>query len=889
LYSFRVLLQGLPTALRARHGEEIEALLLELLREAYSRSGTRGVFRVWLRSSFDLVLSRDLERVPGERRRKRLGLPHFLDTVRQDVRLASRNLMSKPTVSLISVGSLVVGIAITVGIFSFADTTLWQEWSFDEPDRVVQIFEYQDQHLLPSWPTFRHIDETIDVLDGVLASQLDLFALGHGQGSETFTGERVSGDYFRVLGIPPIRGRYPAKYDTFQEGPLPVVISQHTWTTTFGGTPEIVGLDIRLNGYPATVVAVAPHELDGAKWGVSSDLWVPMVAWARMDGWEEWEDDQGLTLTVMARMRNDVDLETVNAALGALATHLAEDRPEIYRGVEIRATDRLRGDMGPEMGNVPDAIALAAVLSGVLVLLVGCGNVASLLLARGVLRAKEVAVRYALGASRKRVIRQLLTESLLLATVATLLGLLLSTYGTEALLTLLPEFDFRVRFVTAPGPRSMALAAGLAVVTVVASGLAPALQLSRADLVEAMKAEGRAGFSGARSRLLGLVVVGMVGASVLALFLAGMFGETLIRGRALEPGFATEDRVMAVIPLRLAGHDWREATAMFEDLEPRLASLPGARSVGFSTGIPLGESWTSTNVYAADRTYSEGDPGVLTFRSSVSDDYFEAMGTRILRGRAFGREDGTAGPWVAIVNEELARLLWPGQDPIGRQIRFGLDEYAEPVEVVGVAETGIYYMVGETPKPAVFASFRQWPQAQAMVVVEGDGDPLGLIPGIRKELSITDPNVPLQRVRTAEAHLQEALWLYRLGASIGGVVSVLALLMAAVGLFGVISVALGARRREMGIRRALGAGSPEVLRLAVGGAVKLTVWGLLAGVAASYLASLAIRASLVGVASVAPGVLLGIAALVISVGAISGLIPGISASRVDPAAVLNTE
>jgi predicted permease len=785
---------------------------------------------------------------------------------------------------------MAVGISLTVGIFTFADTTLWQEWSFADPDRVVQIFQYRDQHLLPSWSTYRQIEENVEAFDGVFGSQLDLFAVGRGEGAETLAGEKISGDYFRTLGVPPVLGRYPTKEDSFVQSLLPVVISHHVWVTTFGQSTNVVGQEVRVNGYSGTVVAVAPSELDGSKWGVSSELWVPMEAWAVADGWGPgWEEDQGPTLTVMARMKEGVELQGANAALAALSVGLAQERPRIYQGTELRATDRLRGDLGPEMGHLPDFIALAAILAGILVLLVGCGNVASLLLARGVLRTREVAVRYALGASKGRVVRQLLTESLLLAGLATLLGVVLSGYGTEALLSLLPDFDFRVRFATTPGLRSLALAGGLALVTVVASGLAPALQLSRTELAQAMRTGERGGLSVARSRLLGMVVVGMVGASALALFLAGVFGQTLIRSRSLDPGFATQDRVLAVIPLRLAGHDWREATVMFEDLERRLETLPGALSVGFGTGIPVGEAWSNAGVYAAGRPYEEGDPGILSFRSSVSDDYFQAMGTRILQGRAFRQEDGAEGPWVAIVNQELARLLWPGEDPVGRRIRFGLDRQAEPVEIVGVAENGIYYMVGETPKPAVFTSFRQWPEAQAMVVVEARGDPLGLVPDIRRQLAITDPDVPLQRVRTAEFHFQEALWLYRMGATIGGAVSGLALLMAAAGLFGVISFTLGARRREMGIRRALGAGAEEVIRLAVAGAVKLTAWGLLAGAALSYLAAQAIQAAIVGVDPSDPRIYAGVGLFVLAVGATSGLIPGISASRVDPASVLNTD
>ena len=888
LRSYRILLHALPRRVRGRHGEEIETLLADLLSEAYREAGVRGVVGVWLQSVLDLLVSGDAEGSPRSGLRRGRGFALGVDAVRQDARLAMRNLLSSPGTTLFAVGSLSVGMAVTVGVFTFADSILWKEWSFHEADRVVQVFERRDQYLLPAWPTFMAVEERIDLFDGVLASQLDLFALGTTGAARTVTGERISEDYFRVLGISAERGRYPSVGDHY-DGTLPVVLSHHTWESDFGLASDIIGREIRLNGYPGRVVAVAPESFDGTKWGVSADLWVPTRAWAGADGWTGWEGDRALTVTVMARLTDGVDVEAANEALASLAFSLAEAQPGLYEGMRLEATDRLRGDMGPEIGVTADVIALVAILAGVLVLLVGCGNVASMLLARGVLRTKEIAVRYALGASRGRIVRQLLSEGFLLAAVAMAVGTLLSAYGTEWLVGLLPTFEFRVNFVTRPGPRSVALAGGLAVLTVVAAGLAPAFQLSRTDLAEAMKVDTRGGVSGSRARLLGAVTVGMVGGSVLALFLAGVFMRTLERSHSADPGFSTQERLMGVVPLRLAGHRWRDATALFENLEQRLEMLPGVASVGYGTGIPLGESWNTAEVYAGDRAYGAGDAGIRAFRSSVSDDYFRAMGTRIVRGRAFGPQDGAEGPWVAILNEELAERLWPGQDPLGRHVRFGLDGDAELVEVVGVAETGLYYMVGESPEPAVFASFRQWPQAQAMVVMEAHGDPLDLVPGFRAELARIDPDVPLQRVRSSEMHFRDAVWLQRLGASLGGTVSLLALFMASAGLYGVMAFTLGARRHEMGVRRVLGAQSTEVVKLAVRGALALSVAGLGVGITLSVVVGKALRVLLVGVDPWDPWVFLGTGAFVLGVGALAGLIPGIVASHVRPTSVLNAD
>lgn len=888
---FRVFLRALPRRVRRRHGREIETLFEELATEAHARRGVAGVVWVGLQNVVDLVRGYRVDRVPGRRTEasERGRWASMSDALTQDLRLSLRNLIARPAATLLAVLSLTVGMAVTIGVFTFVDTVLWQPWSFDDPDRVVQVFELRDEYRLPSWPTFEAVEEEVDLFDGVLASQLDQFALGISDegGAQTLTGERVSADYFRVLGVPAELGRYPMAGDR-HDGVLPIVLSHYGWINYLGGASDIIGRPVRLNGHAGEIVAVAPATLDGTKWGVSAELWVPMAAWASVDGWTDWSTDRGLIVTVMARMNDGVSLEAVDAALASLADGL-QGTDARFEGVTLVATDRLRGDMGPRIGMTADAIGIVAILSGVLILLLGCGNVAGLLLARSVLRRREIAVRFALGASRARVVGQLVTESLLLAVVATGLGLLLSVYGTEALTGLLPTFEFRVRFVTRPGARSLLLAAGLVMVTVVAAGLAPAVQLARTNLGAAMKGAARSGLSGGRARLLSTVVIGMVGGSVLALFLAGVFGRTASRAAAASPGFATDNRVMAVVPLRLAGYDWSEATAWFEDLERRLVAIPGARAVGYGSGIPLGESWATAEVYSGDGTYEVGEPGVTAFRSSVSDDYFAAMGTRLLRGRSFTTADGPDGPYVAVINEELARRLWPGEDPLGREIRFGLDDEASLVEVVGIAENGLYFQVGESPEPAVFASFGQWPQAQAMVVLESEGDPLQLVPAIRAELAKLDPAVPLQRIRTSESHFKQAMWLQRLAASIGATVSVLALLLSAAGLYGVMAFTLGARRHEMGVRRALGAKGSNVVGLAVRGALRLAALGLLVGGALSLLAGQAVRTAVPGVETWDTVVFATITVVVVVVAGLAGLVPGITSARVDPRTALRSE
>jgi predicted permease len=815
----------------------------------------------------------------------------WIDKVRMDVFFAVRGLRKSPGFTLLAVASLAIGMGVTTATYTFADHVLWSGWSFHEPDRVVQVFEHDDTHQLVSWANFRDIEQQVDVFDGILAANLYMFALGATDASEVHYGEAVSADYFRVLGIQPVAGSFFDRAShASPEAPLTVVLSHHVWQNSFGGDPGAVGRETAINGHRATIVAVAPPEFGGTKWGVGSDLWIPMRTWGFLEGWEDWEETRrGQSLTVMARLRDGASLENANAALATVAARLADEYPETNRNVTFRATDRLRGDMGPELGSMPDLVGFLAIGAAALVLLVGCGNVASLLLARAVVRRREIAVRLALGAHRGQLLRLMLTESLLLAALAGGAGIGLAFFITDFFPQFLPQFAFRTVLDVEPGSRALVFTAALVVAAVIAFGVAPAAQASRADVAAAMQGDGHGAGTVPRTHLLSSVVVGMVALSFVTLFLAGLFSSSLQHARTLDPGFSVDNRVRATIPLQLARYEWRDAPAFFEELERRFSALPGVQRVGYGTGVPLIGTWSSNYVYADDREYRGEEEGVLAWRSSVSDSYFEAMGTQIVRGRGFGPVDGPEGPWATVLNEELAHRLWPDQDPLGKYIRFSLDSAAQPVQVIGIARNGLYFQAGERPEPAVYASFRQWPNTQAMVVVNTVGDPVSLVPGMRAELAEMDSNVPLHDVRAMDLHMQDALWLFRLGAGLGKSLAIISLILAAVGLYGVIAFTVKARRHELGVRIALGASRKRVVTMVLRRSLVLACAGTAIGLLLTLPGAELIRTLLVGVRPRDPVVLAVVTGFLLLTACVAGLGPALWASRADPVESLKVE
>ncbi len=886
---YRLILRAYPREVRDAVGADMADCFRDLAREAHRRAGIRGVLGTTLRTLLEAPASILHARLAGDEPGPARPAPRprgvLMEAVAQDGRFALRGFGRAPGLVIVAAASIALGVGATTTMVSLASSVLWQQMPVHDPDRLVRVFEAEDRLGNFSWANFRDLEDS-GILDGVFVHDLNGFSLDLGAGPRVAYGELVSASYFSVLGLAPALGRFFDRTTAgVPEAPPVVVISHHLWQGSFGGDPETVGRTVRINGHAFTVAAVAPRGFHGTKFGLSMDLWVPLRAWAHQEGWAAgWEDQRGASwLHVVGRLPEGVDVEQANEAASVLAARLAAEYPETNRLTGFRVLPEADAAMDPHAGSLPDLIGFLAIAAAALVLLVACGNVASLLLARAVTRRKEVGLRMALGARRGRIVRQLLTESLLLAIFGGVAGVALAYWATGAFMHFLPAIPYR--FSIDPRPDGTALvAATLATLTAtVVFGLVPSLRAARLDLVEALRGDGRSGLATGRARAMHTVVVGMMALSFVTLVLAGLFVTSLDEVRSLDPGFETAGRLVATIDVGLAGVDSGEdAVRLYDELLGRVRGLPGVAGAAVSSGFPLADWSSSSRVFADDRSYGPDERGISAWRSDVSREYFETVGTDVVQGRSFGSADGPDGPPTVIVNRHLATLLWPGQDPVGRRIRYGREAGEGALEVVGVAEDGKYGFIGEQPRAAIFLPYSSGGSSRVVLTVHADGDPAQLAGPVREELRALAPDVPLYDIRSMETHVSGALWLPRLGAAVGAALATMALVLAAAGLFGVLSFTVGQRQHEMGIRMALGARRNEILAIVLRRSLGLTAAGALLGSGMALAGSGLLQSLLFGVAARNPVTFVAVAVGLAAVSVLASLVPAYRATRADP-------
>jgi predicted permease len=524
------------------------------------------------------------------------------------------------------------------------------------------------------------------------------------------------------------------------------------------------------------------------------------------------------------------------------------------------------------------------------VLLVACANVASLLFARAAARHREVGVRVALGAGRARLVRQLITESVVLAVTGGGVGLALSFWTTGFIEWFLPAIPYRFAIDTRPDLTVFGFAVAVSALAAFAFGLLPAIHATSPNLASVLKGESAgAGTAVHKARMLNGVVVAMVALSFVTLLLSGLFTKSLDGVRDMNPGFASTQRLLATFNTGLGGFEPREGMAFLDELEERTRALPGVRSAAWVTNVPLGDRSGSSRVYADDRTYQDDDLGVQAWRSTVSPGYFETIGTRVLQGRDFSDQDDPDAPLKVIVNQTLARLYWPDANAVGQRLRFSRTAGGTTLEIVGTVEDGRYISFGETPRPAMFLALAQVPESHVNLVVHADMDPLSLIAPVRREAAAINPAVPMFDVKSMDDHLTFALWMYRLGAGLGAVLGLLALVLASAGLYGVMAFSVGQRTRELGIRVALGAPRGRVLFLVLQRGLALAGLGIGIGAVAALGLSGVLHSVLLGVTPTDPGTFTAVAAGLAAVALLASVMPARNATRADPVEALRAE
>jgi len=816
------------------------------------------------------------------------------DEMIQDLRYGVRTFLKNPGVTAIAVFTLALGIGANTAIFSVVHSVLLRPLSYPDSERLAVVWQKYTKRgwgIVPvSYPNFAAIREQSQVFENASAASFGEFNLTADGGPERLMGLRVSADFFSVLGVSPAMGRAILPEEDKPGAQRVAILSHGLWQRRFGSDAGIVGKPLTLNGEAYTVVGVMPPDFQypppftitiaaSAIAIPKADLWVPLAVAVSQAGVGT------RAYQMIGRLKPGVSPAQAQAEMNAIAGRLERQYPGPNTGMELSLTTL------HELitGSVRRALW---VLFGVVgfILLIACANVANVLLARASGRRKEMAVRLAVGASRLRLIRQLLTESLMLASLGGALGLLLANWGSKLLIAINPDripraAEIRINLY------ALGFTAAVTLLTGIIFGLAPALSASKLDLNESLKEGGRVAFSGAaggRSRQL--LVVTEVALSMVLLIGAGLMIRSFARLLAVDPGFKPERLLTLRLNLPSANYgDQLQQAAFYQQLMQRVERLPGVEAAGAINSLPM----------IGDRSNGglniEGRPRVnLNERSHaahrvVSPDYFGLMGVTLQQGRYFTAGDVAGTLAVAIINQTAARVFWPNEDPLGKRITPDGFPPGTWLTIVGVVSDVRHAALDAEPQPEVYWPYTQTPDRSINLLIRATAYPLSLAGAVRSEIWAIDKTLPVSDVKTMDELLSASVAQPRFYAMLLAAFAVVALLLATVGLYGVMSYAVNQRTHEIGIRMALGASPRDALWLIVNQGMVLTLAGVAAGVAAAWALTRVLKNLLFGVSATDPAIFVGIALLLAGVASLACYLPARRATKVDPLVALRHE
>jgi len=814
-----------------------------------------------------------------------------------DVRYGGRLLVNQPGFTAVAVLSLALGIGANTTIFSVLNALLFQPLPIRNVENVV--FVYTSDFSGPpygssSYPDYVDFRDQTDVFADLVAASPTPLTLTATGVSEQAIGGMVTGNYFSFVGLEPALGRAFLAEEDRTPGTHPVVVLSHAyWQRRFGSDRGILGQTLQLNGQPFTVIGVGPERFSGHARILPVDLWVPMMMQPQLSlGRDRLTERGSRGLGVMGHLKPGVSPEQAQAAL----THLAERLQEAHRPywTDVREERRRITVLRESDARVPPSargsvIGFLGLLAGVvgLVLLIACANVANLLLARASRRQKEVAIRLSLGAGRTRLVRQLLTESVLLASVGGALGILLAYWSLGLLLAFKPPIPIPVEFEFQMDTNVLWFTAGLAVLTGILFGLAPALQASKPNLVSTLKDD--SGSSGGGLRRMWLrngFIVAQFGLSLLLLIGAGLFLRSLANAGTIDPGFDSSNLVMMSVNLRLSGYSEERGRQFFEEAGERLGSLPGMETVTVSSAVPLSLFGSRRGTFIEGYGRRPGEDMEFHF-SIVGPEYFETMKIPIVLGRGLGPQDREGSLNAVVVNETFAGRFWPGVSPLGRRMSVSGPE-GDMLEVVGVARNGKYNTLGEDPTPFFYLPFRQNYRPDMTIIARAAVEPGSLLNPAREEIRKIDGNLPVTDVKTMREHLGVSLFPARLAAAMLSIFGLVAVALAGVGIYGVMSFVVSQRTQEIGLRIALGAEKKDVLRFVIGRGMGLAAVGAILGLGAAF-ATTRFLGSLLYVSALDPLTFVAIPLLLSMVALAACYIPARRAAAMDAIAALRYE
>jgi len=811
-----------------------------------------------------------------------------LERVGKDLQYAGRQLIRRPVWTTVVVLTLALGIAANTSIFTFVDAMLFKPASWSRDNRLVWIASLNPRSGRVggvSYTDYVGYRDRSTTLSAVLASGGTALSVGSGR-PQRVLGCLVSGNYFDVLGIRAALGRTFTPDEDSAPGAHPVtVLSDSLWREQFGADPTVINRTVSINGHPFTIIGIAPRDFTGMAYADDAEqLWVPLAmrdvampaSLTRAPG------NNVRWLHVAGRLRGGVTVAEADAEVRVLAHQLNPADTPPQRELSARVFP-LRGGMTPwEQHDLGPIFGLLAIVPA-LVLLVACANVANVLMARHVTRRKEFAMRRAIGASRGRLIRLLLTESFLLALLSAVAGFGLA-FGLTALIARAGDVPADIAALVRPDTRALFAAISIAMATTIVFGLAPAAVATKFDVLPALKDDGitTTAASGGR-RLRRMFIVAQVAVSLALLIIAGLFFQSLTKAMRVDPGFEPRGAVTVSFDPDLQGYTSSRRDALLADFVERASSLPGAASAALASSLPLSGETNGADVIA-DATTSP----VSVMVASVSPRYFETMRLALVRGRDFSAADTAEEPRVVIVSEALARRLWAGGDPIGQRLREA-DPSQPWREVVGVVRDAKYARLTEEPRGACYLPLQQRAASPLSLVVRASGDSSAVLAMLADIARGLDPNLPLFRTQSLEDTLHHSVRLQRAATSLLGVFGALALLLASIGVYGVVAHSVSMRTREVGIRMSLGARAADVFRMFVRESLSLAFIGVVIGLGISAATSRLLTSFLFGLTATDAITFIGGSIVLCLIAIAAAYLPARRAAHVDPLVALRHE
>jgi putative ABC transport system permease protein len=804
-----------------------------------------------------------------------------MESLIQDLRYALRVLIKKPGFTAVAVITLALGIGANSAIFSVVNAVLLRSLPYEDGDRLVWIWGTQPQlDKAPVAPAnFLDIKEQNEVFDNVAAFRGQSGALTGQYEPERVRVAAVSADFFSLFKVLPLLGRVFNNQDE-QSGNTQVIILSHAlWQRRFGSNPGILDQKLTLNDRPYSVIGVAPAEF---QYPTYADLWIPLV----FDAKEKSIRDTH-SLSAVGRLKPGASIEQGQANIGLIAATLEQNYPRTNTGIGMRIVplkEQITGSIQTQLLIIFAAVGF--------VLLIACANVANLMLARAASRQKEMAIRTALGAASSRLARLLLTESVVLAVVGGVLGLLLAYWGTQLLVSASPTHIPRVKEI-AVDLRVLGFTILLSFLTGILFGITPALQARRTDLNETLKEGGRSSSQGLGGyRMRKIFVVSQMALALVLLISAGLMIKSFLKLQQVDLGFNERNLLTMQVTLpRSKYNDGQTRAAFFQRAVDRIKALPGVEGAGAITNLPLSGANDSTSFIIEGREPSPDGKAPLTEYRSITPDYFRAMGIGLVKGRFFDETDQPNTSKVAIINESLARRFFGDQEPIGQRI--GLSGPPDWREIVGVVRDVRHYGPDNEPKPETYVPYNQnqasYLQYGSMALVIRGENPSNLVSGVRGEILAVDSSQPIYNAKSMEQVVADSVAQRRLDTLLLALLAAVALLLAAVGTYSVMAYTVAQRTHEMGVRMALGAQPRDVIKLVLGQALSLALIGVTIGLGAAFGLMRFVSGLLYGVSLADPVIYIGLALLLGAVAILASYFPARRATRVDPLSALRSE